>query len=320
MLKFARVLAASVLLPASALASTNTWLMCDDCSPAQMEYCAIQAATMDNLRTGDYAWIVDFAGETVSKYYILVTPAGGIIQGGESDSSTHLQSGSVVTLIEETVSSDDAEIWDIVIEIVRDIYRPQGWGYNYPSCGQGVFSEVRSGEVHGLQSQPLMSYPVNIPSGPDRDSAYDIIGRNSHALQLGQSYSGILGHMSVTQTFFTNWWRDSPIDSTTSLVFVFSDGSSGIWRFNFERNRWEADWSTFEDSDGNPIPHQSGDVQPGNSWWFSGTEQGEENLANFLARLGLFGIPVSGPDGHCSPAPIRCDVTPEGMECVFSRC
>lgn len=300
----------------SAAAVSNTWRMCDNCSPTQKEHCAIAAAAADNLKTGDYVWIADFSGESTSKYFISVLPPG-TIQGEESELSDHILNGPQITPFPEALSSHEAYVWDAVIAIVNEVYRPQGAGYDYPACGLGNL--LGTGDRSVIAQAPF-SQEVNLPPGPGSNSAYDIIGNQAMAMDLARAHAGVLGSIAATQSFFTQWIKISPINSQTSLILVFSDGSSGIWRFSFERNRWEPDWSSFEDSDGNPIPLTQQDLQPGLGWWFSGTSQGEENLENFLARAALFGIPITGPGAGCSPSPIRCEISEDGLLCWFAQC
>ncbi len=319
------LLVASFLYCASALGTitpVNDWRMCDGCSDLQMQQCAIEVATVEDLQTGKHVWIFDFENWVASKYYLEVTPPGTIIQGKGNRDDRQLTRSGLIIAIPQALFAREVVLSDALFEMVDVVWRPRGWGYHYPACGQFGISSLEwpdhlEDTESTTQSQPVMTYPVNIPPGPDQDSAYDIIGRQALALQLAQAHQGPVAYLGEVQSWVANFVRANPVNTETSIRLVFSDGSSGIWRFNFETNRWEPDWSTFEDSDGNPIPLSSNDLAPGMGFEFSGSEPGEQNLQRFLDRAAMLDIPITGPGGGDGPILVRCDVTSNGISCVF---
>jgi hypothetical protein len=258
------------------------------------------------------------------KFYLEITPPGTIIQGHprQVDSST-TQSGLTIA-VPIPLSAEEINLSDALFELVEVVWRPQGWGYHYPACaGSNHSSTTSDGRLDELEanvlSQPSMTYPVSVPSGPGQDSVYDFIGNFSLALSLAAANAGLVGGFASVQSGTGNYINVSPVNLETSLKLILNDGSSGIWRFNAEQGRWEPDWSTFEDSDSNPIPVTEADLPPGISAWFSATDQGQDNLQNFLERAAMFGIPITGPGGD-TPGdkwPVRCDVTNEGITCYY---
>ncbi len=322
---FMSALAASLIYCASAQGSATPvrdWRMCDGCSVSQMQQCAIEIASVENLKTGDYVWIFDFENWVASLYYLEVTPPGTIIQGkGDGDDS--LTQSGFIAAFPQALSDKEIELSDALFGMVEVVWRPLGWGYHYPACLDSNLSSLAMGDDAKepdatIQSEAGLIYNITIPPGPDQNSAHDIIGSQARALQLAQTYSGNIGTLGAVQSWVANFIRASPVNTQTSIRFRFADGSSAIWHYSSHNERWEPDWSTFEDSDGNPIPHTSNDVSPGMGFDFSGAAPGELNLQQFFDRMNMFGIPITGPGGGGGDgSPVRCEVTSEGLRCWY---
>jgi len=321
------VLVASLIYCGSVLASVTpvtAWRMCDECTDTQLQQCAVEAAIAYDLETGAYVWVFDFENWEASKYLLEVTPPGTIIQGQQEPTEALANQNPSIYAVPQSLSVQEGQLADGLFWLVDEVWRPHGWGYHYPSCAGSLNSSPSANEQLDeteayIHSQPGMTLPIEIPPGPSQDSAYDIIGNNALALQLGQAHSGAYGVIGQVQSWAANYVSVNPINTETSLRFTFSDSSTGIWRFNFEEGAWEPDWNTFKDSDGNLIPQTASDLPPGISLWFSPSSLGESNLQQFLDRAAMFGIPITGPGGPGGgdQSPVRCDVTSDGMTCYY---
>lgn len=323
---FQLALAASLICCGSAQGSVTPvkdWRMCDGCSVSQMQQCAIEVATVEGLQTGDHVWIFDFENWIASNYYLEVTPPGTPIQGEVSRDDQQLTQVGLVVANAQTLSAREVELSEGLFGMVEEVWRPMGWGYHYEACADSTQYSLkeRGGPkepIAIIQHQPRPT-PITIPPGSDQNSAHDIIGNQARALQLAQAHSGGVGVPGQIQNWVGNDVRVAPINTRASKLFQFSDGSSAIWNFNVETDRWEPDWATFEDSDGNPIPLSANDAPPGAGFEFSGTAEGERNLQQFLDRMTVFGIPIAGPgDDGVGGSPVRCEVTSDGLRCWYS--
>ncbi len=297
------------------------WRMCDGCSDSQMQQCAIEVATVEGLRTGNYVWIFDFENWVASKYYLEVTLPGTIVPGEGSRDDQRLTRVGLVVANAQTLSAKEVALSDGLFGMVEEVWRPMGWGYHYEACADSTQYSLkeRGGTKEPdatIQPQPGMTFPITIPPGPEQNSAHDIIGNQARALQLAEAHGEGLGVLGQIQSWVGNYVRVAPINTRASKLFQFSDGSFAIWNFNVETDRWEPDWDTFEDSDGNRIPATASDVSPGMSFEFSGAAPGELNLQQFLDRMTMFGIPVTGPGG-VGGSPVSCEITSDGLRCWY---
>lgn len=299
--RFGRVLFLGLILSSFAmplLAQTQAWRMCDNCPEYVPQACAISIAHQHGLQTGDHAWILDFASGTASKFYLQVTPPGQIIQGESGEADKVVQSMPTVLAFEEMLTAEEIEGIAAVFQIVEHVYRPAGFGFDYPSCDASLMQtsmhelELAGTEAQTQSNQAVITFPVQIPGSSGHGSAYDIVGFTSLAVQLAGNHAGVLGVLGQAQSLVSQWIR-TPLNTNVSLKLHFDDGSFGIWRFNFELDVWEPDWSTFRDSDGNPIPATAEDMPPGTGFVFDN----EGNLQRFLSRAMMFGIPITGPGG-----------------------
>jgi len=304
------------------LASDDAWKTCDGCSWAEKHQCASEVALEHQLKTGDFAWIYDFHSEIASKFYVQVTPPGTIIQGADgADGSSDTSSLPSVTVIQSPLGGDEAYYAGLLNFFVNDVWRPQGGAYDYPSCqaqwisGEGQ-REASEGEISGRRSSGMMVHPINIPPATGQNTAYDVFGALAAASQLAEGNVGLLGLLGEVQNIFDGWVPASPINVNTQLKLQFSDGSYGIWKFNFQSDQWEPDWSTFRDSEGNPMPLTPGDMV-GQRYDFSGTPIGQNSLREFLDRARVLGIPITGPGGGQGgdSVPTRCRMEGDTMRC-----
>lgn len=296
-------------------ASSTAWRMCDDCSEPEKMQCAVTVAQFYGLQTADQVWILDFLNESASKFYLHVGSSDEIIRGNDSRSDGESLAASSILAFDSPLTSDELDGAYALFQIVNQIYRPAGFGFNYPSCDQapmaGAAPDMASPSATPM-SQAGATYVRNIPGSSGFGSAYDVIGFNQAAVALARQYAGLAGGLGMAQSFVSNWVAVSPLNTTVSLKIVFPDGSYGIWRYDFEHDSWQPDWSTFRDSEDNLIPLTEADMPPGTVFLF----EDDENLANFLDRAALFGIPITGPGGGGTA--IVCMRDASGIVCSVS--
>jgi hypothetical protein len=310
---------AALAVSVNASGQTNAWRMCDGCTLSQMAQCAIQTTGVHNLKTGDYVWTFDFQNETSVKFYMQVSPPGTIIQGESDHLSGDQTQGGQILPIQTSLTPTEAQTVGVLMFFVNDVWRPQGAGYAYPSCTNTQMAEhielsdYHSNQESEIRSEGVIVLPIEIPPGPDQNRAYDVFGYLALANQLAAAHAGMAGLLGEIQSVLYSFVPISPVNTNTQLKLVFDDGSYGIWKFNFQSDQWEPDWSTFRDSEDNPIPMTPADMV-GRVYGFSDTPEGQNSLTDFLQRARMFGIPITGPGGG-GPLPTRCRMESDGLRC-----
>lgn len=296
------VLAGGALFTTQVAAQAQYGAVCDGCTLQQYTECAVQIGFWYGASTGTRVFVLDFHNEHTAKYRLQVIPPGGTIDSVDSadKSSVELTSISQIIPHPEALTSDEAMDADALIAWTNDLTRPNGGGQTRVACpgsstsGTPPVMAGESSEIQSLGSSDAAAVEiVQVPSNM-AGSAYDVIGNQVFGIQIAQQIMAGRPFFNATGRFLNLIDRifNIPLNTEAILLLEFSDGSLGIWVLNYPKSRWQADFQTFEDSDGNPIPHTPSDLV-GNTYMFSN----QNNLQNFLDRAHQFGIPITGPGG-----------------------
>lgn len=301
-LSFGRVEAASQVLAT-----------CDDCSSSQHGTCATHLGHQFGLAHGSKVWIVDFVQQYTTKFELEVYPPGTIIYGREESPSGEF----TVIPVPESLTSSEQNVADLLIDWVNQILRPNGGGYAFTTCPQS--SSASNAEADGgsmvLGRGAVAIQDIIVPPDAPWVSAYEIIGNTAAGIQLANM---LLSDIPITQSlgvlynFANNFINVLPVNLEAVIRMKFPDGSLGQWDYNAFTERWEANFATFHDSDGNPIPMTPSDMT-GRAYLFSGQAPGQENLDRFLQRAQLLGIPITGPGGGSIPT--KCEMVGDRLRC-----
>lgn len=265
---------------------------CYACSPAAENAMVVDATR--GLRTELTYYIIDRGHDQLRKFMIFYTP-GGIVLSPEQDqqyaqifngSEKAPQEFSSFNLPDHTI----AEIQPAAGELALLA--------DYKFMLEDVF-----GITGPLPPRELVAQTdVTLPAGaiPGIDSAFDVRA-NQHDLDVGLWIQN--NHTTSSFTFTTldklsQMFGGRMVVNFTYTVFVtFPDGSYGLWKIN-SLDQLDLVEGTLHDSDNNPIPRQTEEVNENGSFFFSGGES-SGNASNQLStadRL-LFGAPGSGGTG-----------------------
>lgn len=314
------VLLGNGMLATNSLAQTKYGAVCDGCTQQQYHACAQYMGWWYGLSTNTRIFVFDFINQQAVKYRLQVVPPGGSV---DSDSESFIQGLPDVFAFPETLSANEENASDLLIQWTNEVTRPNGGGQTVESCPGSAtgtpavlskdWSISEQGTSQSTQSPALkkISVPANLA-----ESAFDVIGNQSASIHIAQQ---LLADQPVFNFFgqianFIDDISNMMLNVSVVLRLEFSDGSAGIWTLNRVFMTWEADFSTFRDSDNNPIPHTPADLI-GNTYHFSGQSPGESNLANFLDRAQMFGAPITGPGGGGGGVPTECRMEGDDMVC-----
>lgn len=298
---------------ARAYAANEVLAYCDDCQASQYQACAIQMGHQFDLSNASRVWVVDFVRQQVTKYELEVYPPGTIIYGSDSETS----SGSTIIPIQVPLSPWEEDAVDQLVDWVNQVLRPNGGGYSFTQCTSSPTASnrerdddasIRSGGAVAIQ-------PIEVPPDAPWTSAYDIIGNTSASIQLASmllSDMNIMNSLGVLYNLANNFINVLPVNLEAVIRMEFPDGSIGKWEYNAFAGRWEADFATFSDSDGNPIPMTPSDMT-GRTYHFGGQPPGQDNLIRFLGRAQALGIPITGPGGGTLPT--ECEMVGDRLRC-----
>lgn len=298
---------------ARAYAANEILAYCDDCKASQYQACATQMGHRFDLSNASRVWVVDFAKQQTIKYELEVYPPGTIIYGSDSE----ISSGSRIIPIQVALSSWEADVADQLVDWVNQILRPNGGGYAFTQCSpnSSVSNRKHEKDVSIQSGGAVAIQPIEVPPGAPYTSAYDIIGNTSASIQLANmllSDMQIMNSLGVLYNFANNFINVLPVNIEAVIRVEFPDGSIGKWEYNAFAGRWEADFTTFSDSDGNPIPMTPSDMT-GRTYHFGGQSPGQDNLIRFLGRAQALGIPITGPGGGTIPT--KCEMVGERLRC-----
>ena len=304
-------LAFSILAASVAQAGDTFGTMCINCDVGVHESCARETALILGLDSADQIWVLDPNNVTFSAYVVDGVPPGGEIRETSKISGT-------VDLLPVQLPANDVQMIEETLIWIRDLVLPNGGRPNISCSYSSVRSPRPSDRDRILSRDPsttLVMMRIEVPPG-EAASAYDLIGNQARSVAVAD-------HVTSKDPA-----PDSPgaspiadplpahrINAGVALVLEFSDGSLGRWSRDSMRERWVPDFSTFEDSDGNPIPLTAEDIQ-GRQFEFSGDPPGEGNLENFLERMRRFGL--GAPDPFPPTCPTTCTPIPDGIRCTVN--
>lgn len=290
--------------------SADHGIVCQDCASAELESCALVTAMQLGLSHNDQVWVLDLNNLNAERFRVLGTGPG---QDPHSEAGSHSATIRAVDNVEPIgfTASQQEYVVD-GMHFVRDVVLPSG-GQIYRQCHQSQQGNFVLETTPVLQGGAPIVRTITVPPSV-YGSAYDLVGYPAASRSLGQWWA----QQDPARNFFGqaadlagNFISASLVDYELVLKFKFADGSSGIWRTDPYSDAWEADFDTFKDSDGNPVPVDN--IPAGSRYFFSGEAPGGDNLQNFLDRAAMLGIPITGPDG--GGLPTECEVTPGGLRC-----
>jgi len=146
---------------------------------------------------------------------------------------------------------------------------------------------------------------VTLPAGavPDIESAFDVRA-NRQDLDVGLWIQN--NHTSSAFTFTTQdklsqmFGGRMVVNFTYTVFVIFPDGSYGLWKIN-NLDQLDLVEGTLHDSDDNPIPRRTEEVNENGSFFFGGGESsGNASRQLSVADRLLFGMPGGGGGGSCS--------------------
>jgi len=274
--------------------------------------CAKAAGTNLPLHYRESIWIMDFPNNTIRKFHVMredttLSPVPALEKDQEQVNQT------AVTAYEVELTSQERQMVEGAVAFVNGWLRPAGADLTMQFCsvsphasGKALASE--GGIIIGSDNPSIDVSVFNLPSSV-APSAFDVIGNHARGVEIGRFINEqrpVVSNMKAVIDL---------VDKATNTIYnikpawlvKFSDGSSGMWEFDTLRTRLKADFSTFEDSEHNPIPLKLNDTA-GRTFRFTGGPGENPNIGNMASRIELIGGSISGglPGSGCISTTFTC--------------
>jgi len=150
-------------------------------------------------------------------------------------------------------------------------------------------------------------------------NAYDLVERPQSATAVGNylknSGIGFLNDFIQLLTVVNTIPGFNPDKISLTIKVILADGSTALFVYNNTTKTWERVESQTIDSSNNVVPETRADaVTPGRTitYRFPNSDGGDRDLINFIQRLNMLGIPISGKVGKNGTVTIDCS----GDNCI----
>lgn len=288
---FGSVLAAG-LLTISPDAKADTAVQCVGCTPQQMQLKLFQFVNSLPVPSRGEVYFINTSNDLVrkwsyNKYY----------QQGMCDPRMGPATGCLA----------DVDTRELPVEAAVQTYVELVRAYN--------------GQREHLTYDPILGFP---PGAYPQDG-YDLMQHPTKQDLVGkflrETQYGLVQDLRNLVAMVTPLGWFTPQFLNMRIVAVTADGSTHVYVYNPQLDRFEFQPKESKDPKGNRIPETTADVAgtPGSVIVYDFTNA-PETLIDFLARMEALGIPVTGPIGDVEETKLACSSRIEGdrtiVQCV----
>jgi len=275
---------------------------CYACSSAAEDAMVIDATS--GLRTELTYYVIDRGHDQLRKFMIFYTPDGIPLSPEQNQEYAQISNY-------DGKSSQQINVFNLPDHTIAEIQ---------PSLGElAVFSDykVMLNDVFDITGplpprELVAQTDLTLPSGaiPGIDTAFDV-RTNQHDLNVGlwiQNNHTVSAFTFTTIDKLSQMFGGRLVVNFTYTVFVtFPDGSSGIWEIN-DRDELDLVEGSLRDSDNNPIPRRTEEVNENGDFFFRGGESSNNAFrqADTATRL-IFGPPAGSGGGNGGSCDWSCD-------------
>jgi len=308
---FLTIITTSVFI--SSLAFAQVGFRCENCTDIQQQDCAKAYGDTLPLNSPRIIWVADFPNTTIRRFEVWKKDISLSPESESKDDDTRVS--TIVTVSEQTLTLAEATESHQAALYINRFLRPAGVDISMPGCLNTRSADEPEQYVSNRTDQPIAVEQYNAPVDVAA-SGFDVVGDSVLGNRIGQFIQAndpitlfIGSVLDVADRFF-----NSSLNFSVAYLATFEDGSSGLWGYDALRERLSADFSSFEDSEGNPIPFRLDDINgrtfmfsnPGNGGGSSG--RGSSNMSNMTSRITLIGGSITGGAGSgCSEVIFQCN-------------
>ncbi len=286
---------ASVVFSLPAAAQLSVARICDSCSAAEQQECAVMMAQYYGLKAGDQTLILDPADGEAASFLIQVGAPDAGLEAGTAERGEADHEAATIQVKRQSLTPEQAEASQALSGLIREADARDAMLFDAWSCGPHLLdapelAPQRRAELQQRQKQRKTALHMEVAASSGHDSVRSLLGQDDAAVALAGDTAPPAEVLAVDARGDSAEWPNA------TLRLKFADGSQGIWRLDTDSGQWAPDWSLFHDPDGNRIPMTADDMPIGTGYTFTS----RANLEWFVNHSAALGIPVDRQDGEAS--------------------